>query len=121
MTAQNRRKDGRTHTSIRFWYRMPWSRRWNSASTEDISVGGLSFVLPSGVCFKGLPIEVAVEVPAAAFRSRARVVNTRTDASGRKVGLSFSELPGHLRDKLRTYVDRFRLPDNAAARPVFSL
>jgi hypothetical protein len=124
MREQERRKDNRARTSIRFWYRMPWSREWHSARTEDIGLGGMSFVLPRGFCFRGLPIEVAVDVPKAAFRARGRVIKTRAGENGRVVSLSFATLPEHLRGKVRAFVDRFRVVDAQpapASRMVFSL
>lgn len=123
MREPNRRKETRARTSIRFWYRMPWSRVWHAARTKDISLGGLSFELPSGLCFKGLPIEVAVDVPSAAFRSRTHVVRTRSEEeAGRTVAVRFKNLPTHLRDKMRSFVDRFASSDNnGPAKMVFAI
>ena len=121
MTQPNRRKEPRAKASIRFWYRMPWSRVWHSARTQDLGPGGLSFQLPKGFCFKGLPIEVAVDVPTAAFRSRTKVVRTTKDESGRQVGVRFVDLPQHLREKLGNYIDRLRRINVTGLRRVFSL
>lgn len=108
MTQANRRKDARARASIRFWYRMPWSRAWQSAKTVDFSLGGLSFVMPEGFCLKGLPVEVAVDVPAAAFRSHTRVARVTRGERGRRVGLRFTDVPAHIREKLNGYVERQR-------------
>lgn len=121
MFNQERRKDARAKGSIRFWYRMPWSRVWHASRTMDISVGGMSFQLPQGLCIKGLPVEVAVELPSAAFRSGTRVVNVRKGENGREVGLRFKDLPTALRDRLKTCLDRMRLVDVTSKNPTFSI
>lgn len=115
----DRRTHHRATTAVRFWYRLPWSGRWQTARTCDLSQGGLSFVLQSGLCFKGLPIEVAVEVPSAAFRVRARVVATRTSADGaRVVSVSFTRLSGSLGARLGQFVHRARSVSFASEMPL---
>lgn len=110
MSQTERRKNERASATVRFWYRLPWSREWRLAHTADIGPGGLSFNLPAGLCFSGLPIEVAVDVPKAAFRTKGRVVSTRkTDDGGRLVALSFTSLPQALVARVASFVNRFRL------------
>lgn len=89
------------HFAIR--YRLPWSARWRTATTRDISAGGVSFVVPQALLLSGLPVEVEVDFPIAAFRSRARVARTRRTAAGREIGLAFTRLPEEARDNLGRY------------------
>lgn len=110
MSQTERRKNDRASAVVRFWYRMPWSREWRLAHTADIGPGGLSFTLSAGLCFRGLPIEVAVDVPKAAFRTKGRVVSTRkAEAGGRVVALSFTPLPQALGARVCAFVNRIRL------------
>lgn len=110
MNQTERRKNERASAVVRFWYRMPWSREWRLAHTSDIGAGGLSFTLPAGLTFRGLPVEVAVDVPKAAFRTKGRVVSTRkADEGGRVVALSFTSLPQALGARVAAFVSRIRL------------
>lgn len=99
---------------------MPWSRAWRGACTRDISASGLSFSIPSGLCFRGQPVEVAVDIPAAAFRVNTRVARIARIDGRRDVGLRFNDLSRRLREKLRFHIRRMRYIDTRDRRVRFS-
>lgn len=108
----DRREHLRARTAVALWYRLPWSRAWQSAVTHDLSAQGLSFKLTQGLCFRGLPVEVAVDVPSAAFRVRGRVLRTHRVTGGQRiVSLSLSSLSGHVRTRVAAFVRRARRQD----------
>lgn len=94
----------RVQRSFSVKYRMPWSTRWQTASTRDISASGLSFILPRGLCLPGLPVEIEVEAPVASFRAKAQIARTRKTANGREVGLRFGAVNAEAHQKLERYL-----------------
>lgn len=85
-------------------YRLPWWRRWRCTVSRDISATGVSFVLPHGLCWSGLPVEVEVESPVATFRSSARIARVHRTDNGREVGVEFKSIPEEARARLALYI-----------------
>jgi c-di-GMP-binding flagellar brake protein YcgR len=98
------REHVRVRRSFHLKYRMPWSRTWQRARTQDISASGLSFVMPRGIALKGLPVEIEVDCAVASFRSTARVARTRSTVEGREIGLAFGPVPSEAREKIERYL-----------------
>ncbi|NDD30286.1 MAG: PilZ domain-containing protein [Proteobacteria bacterium] len=98
------REHVRVRRSFSVKYRMPWSNRWQTASTRDVSASGLSFILPKGLCMAGLPVEIEVDSPVASFRSKARVARTRRTPQGKEIGIAFGAVNAEAKQKLERYL-----------------
>jgi len=103
IVMRHHREHIRIQKSFQVRYRLPWSSRWEQASTRDISAGGISFTVPRGFFFSGLPVEIEVDFPIASFRTRGRVARQRRSAAGREVGVSFGGLKAEIRESLSRY------------------
>lgn len=95
------RQHPRISQKLTVWYRLPWSREWQSAEASDISVGGLGLQSRGLLWWSGLPLDVELQLPQSGFRARARVTHTKFRNGMRRIGLRFEAVPRYAWEELR--------------------